>query len=414
MVGDVVRQTRIEAGMTQGDLADAAGVSTGYLSQIESGGGRRTSQRPKSPSAEVWHNLSTALPELAARIGALPPDVRPEQWPGKGGDTRPLDLAHNRRPRYRLTDAEDPLGSSAGADALELLDDLLRTHRIERLQTLLDSLARHLAPLGEDQVDGRVAALLEAATALVTEDGSIRGSRLLIANAPLDVERSVWLEEVGRDADGALFLNPGAATLAYLPANESARILRTRDGRILAQPAAGADLEATFDPDTHTLRVFERAVWPGAAIPYTDFAETEMTITLDSGAVRLRPLSGPKRVEGAWPAEGGDAIHILTAANPDMQRFTDSENSHRMDHLRSFLDNVELPWVPARSHAPNVEGAFDEEGVALLGTTRAAALSLAGLLDQTSIFEWTREYWAVVAIDETTVRRGWQTSAVSD
>lgn len=60
-VGDRIRLRREEKSMTAADLARMAGVTKGYLSQIETG------QVPK-PSGEVLYNLATVLGTTVADL----------------------------------------------------------------------------------------------------------------------------------------------------------------------------------------------------------------------------------------------------------------------------------------------------------------------------------------------------------
>lgn len=57
MLGDEIRKSRLQKGMTQEQLSLASGVDRAYLSEIENG--------QRSPSVEVLTRLSAALEESA-------------------------------------------------------------------------------------------------------------------------------------------------------------------------------------------------------------------------------------------------------------------------------------------------------------------------------------------------------------
>lgn len=76
-IGKRIKRFRMEKGMSAAELADAAGISRSYLSELESGKGGH-----KRPSAQVMYKLGKALgismSELLGRpLITAPPEKRP-------------------------------------------------------------------------------------------------------------------------------------------------------------------------------------------------------------------------------------------------------------------------------------------------------------------------------------------------
>ena len=74
-LGKAIRAVRQQAGLSQKELADAAGIDQSYMSMIESG------QR-SNPGTRIMVRLAQALQisidDLAARAGYLPQHVEPD------------------------------------------------------------------------------------------------------------------------------------------------------------------------------------------------------------------------------------------------------------------------------------------------------------------------------------------------
>ncbi|GAB3440082.1 hypothetical protein GCM10027570_05200 [Streptomonospora sediminis] len=81
LVGGVLRRARLEQGRTLQDVADEAGVSLPYLSEIERG--------RKEPSSEVLAAVYRALGlQLLDLVGGLHTELAPAPVP-LGGEFRP-------------------------------------------------------------------------------------------------------------------------------------------------------------------------------------------------------------------------------------------------------------------------------------------------------------------------------------
>lgn len=93
-LGDAVRDRRVELGMTQEDLADAAGIATGTVRNLENGNRVRDLTLPKINRALGWTEGSYKLvfdgqppriaepeaePDDALHL-PRPADVSPEAW----------------------------------------------------------------------------------------------------------------------------------------------------------------------------------------------------------------------------------------------------------------------------------------------------------------------------------------------
>jgi transcriptional regulator with XRE-family HTH domain len=110
-LGDYLREQRVSAQLSLRQLAEQAGVSNPYLSQIERG--------LRRPSAEVLQQLAKALrisaEQLYLRAGLVSPDV------GLGGSVELAvlgDPALSERQKQTLLDVYASfLALNAGADA---------------------------------------------------------------------------------------------------------------------------------------------------------------------------------------------------------------------------------------------------------------------------------------------------------
>lgn len=74
-LGDQIRQRREEKGISAADLARRAGLSKGYLSELESGGAESGNARPPRPSAEILYRIATELGTTIADL--LEKEIQP-------------------------------------------------------------------------------------------------------------------------------------------------------------------------------------------------------------------------------------------------------------------------------------------------------------------------------------------------
>lgn len=87
-LGDRLKRYRKELGMTQADLARKAGVSAAYISELESGLGKR-------PSGEILLRLANALDVTIAEL--LGQDIRPGDGDPPVPDPSLLEFAKERK-----------------------------------------------------------------------------------------------------------------------------------------------------------------------------------------------------------------------------------------------------------------------------------------------------------------------------
>lgn len=87
-VGDRLKRYRTSVGMTQADLARRAKVSAAYISELESGLGKR-------PSGEILLRLADALEVTIAEL--LGQDIRPGEGDPPVPDPSLLEFARERK-----------------------------------------------------------------------------------------------------------------------------------------------------------------------------------------------------------------------------------------------------------------------------------------------------------------------------
>ncbi len=87
-VGDRLKEYRKSLGMSQAELARKSGVSAAYLSELESGLGKR-------PSGEILLRLATALEVTIAEL--LGQDIRPGEGDLPVPDPSLLEFAKERK-----------------------------------------------------------------------------------------------------------------------------------------------------------------------------------------------------------------------------------------------------------------------------------------------------------------------------
>jgi len=74
-LGQAIRAVRKQAGLSQKELADAAGIDQSYMSMIESGQRRNPGTRIMARLAQA---LQVSIDDLAARAGYLPQHKLPD------------------------------------------------------------------------------------------------------------------------------------------------------------------------------------------------------------------------------------------------------------------------------------------------------------------------------------------------
>lgn len=119
----------------------------------------------------------------------------------------------------------------------------------------------------------------------------------------------------------------------------------------------------------------------------------------------LRPQA-PGQVEGTFPFDD-DAVHVVTAANPGANRFSEEENTARQARLEAELDARGLRhWATV---AGAEDGSHAEAGALVVGLDDDAARALGAAWGQDAVFRWSRAAWSVLACDDAEpVDLGWR------
>lgn len=86
---------------------------------------------------------------------------------------------------------------------------------------------------------------------------------------------------------------------------------------------------------------------------------------------------------------GRDAIHLVTAWNPDAQPLTKDENDHRQQLLVAELDAAAVEHWPAAGYAADLS--WVEHGLALPAVSTRIACALGLRYGQLAIYRWRRE-----------------------
>jgi len=129
----------------------------------------------------------------------------------------------------------------------------------------------------------------------------------------------------------------------------------------------------------------------------------------DGAPFRVSPA--PSGETGQWPCGPTPLIHVITAWNPDSVLLSAEVNQARHDQLVADLDHQRLDWWPAIGRDP--DGRHFEEGVAVMGLTDAAAVTVGLAYGQAAVFAWSPPQWQVLSCtDERRHTCGWRTGPV--
>lgn len=142
------------------------------------------------------------------------------------------------------------------------------------------------------------------------------------------------------------------------------------------------------------------------------FRRTRVRVTLPDGVLDVTPT--PHGTPGAYLPGATGPIHILTAQNPMGIAATDELNAAANERLAAeLIARPGLTMWPATGHGGgpiDAPGTWREDGFAVEGLDRAAALALAARHGQRAIFAWLDEPggFRLVACDGSADEpRGW-------
>ena len=128
------------------------------------------------------------------------------------------------------------------------------------------------------------------------------------------------------------------------------------------------------------------------------------------GVIRVAPAS--VGTTGNWPERLQSPIYIMTAWNPLSMAISGSANELREGKLEYELMADGLETYPAVGRDMNSD--YEEKGVAVIGLSELAALSLGARYEQNAIFSWTPTLWEVLScVDSHRHTSGWSCTSVS-
>jgi hypothetical protein len=144
-----------------------------------------------------------------------------------------------------------------------------------------------------------------------------------------------------------------------------------------------------------------------AADVWAAYARAEIDLALPDGRRLTFVPARPGTVEGIWPFESAETLHVITAWNPGSRPATAAENVERQAALAAELAEGGLRWLPAVGRSP--DGAWQEESMAIRDLSRAAAVTLGRRFGQRAIYELSATGLAIVGcLDDAQQSLGWR------
>jgi hypothetical protein len=144
-----------------------------------------------------------------------------------------------------------------------------------------------------------------------------------------------------------------------------------------------------------------------AADVWAAYARAEIDLALPDGPQLTFVPAPPGTVEGTWPFESRETLHVITAWNPGSRPATLAANAERQAALAAALAEGRLRWLPAVGRSP--DGAWREESMAIRNLTRAAAVALGRRFGQRAIYELSATGLTIVGcLDDVARTMGWR------
>jgi transcriptional regulator with XRE-family HTH domain len=427
---EVLRGLRRRRGITQKQVADEAGVSPAAIARIEKGD-RRPSLQMLGKLAPVFGTTPRDLLDAAGRVaeGAELDEVL-DDWPAvaigpvmsaaadEDADYGQYDAMHLSVPALEALDpAPSPVGRSLAdaalsgprLQALAVADLLDRLEDQEGTATLLRDAVEWLAERGGSAAD--VARLRRELREVL--HGPEPG-REPVAAMPTGEVRYVFLQALGRDERGHVWIDPLARARIGGLDHEDVRVERYDDGEIVVDITRLDDQGfGPRDPLRHRVKVTVEgdrsgeAAEPDPATLAQLYADTVIEIRWPDRPHQLVEPRPQGVTEGDFP-EGVDHIHVITAFNPRSRLLRRGENEERNRLLAADLERAGLRYVPAVGRSP--DDSWSEDSFAVIDGDREQLLDLARRYDQNAIFEWTAQRRVVLWVtrDRVGPMSGWQ------
>jgi hypothetical protein len=144
-----------------------------------------------------------------------------------------------------------------------------------------------------------------------------------------------------------------------------------------------------------------------AADVWAAYVRAEIDLALPDGLRLTFMPAPPGTVEGTWPFESRETLHIITAWNPGSRPVTATENAQRQGALEAALAAEGLRWLPAVGRSP--DGTWQEESMAIRDLPRADAVALGRRFGQRAIYELSATGLTIVGCLDDVVRTlGWR------
>jgi hypothetical protein len=247
-----------------------------------------------------------------------------------------------------------------------------------------------------------------------------------VAAMPTGEVRYVFVQALGRDERGHVWIDPLARARIGGLDHEDARVERYDDGEIVVDVARLDDQQfGPRDPHRHRVKVTvegDRGVEEVEPDPTTLeelYADTVIEIRWPDRlhqVVEPRPEGVTEGVfpegvtEGVFP-EGVDQIHVITAFNPRSRLLRRGENEERNRLLRADLERAGLTFVEAVGRSPN--SSWQEASFAVMDADRESTLELARRYEQSAIFEWAPSARSILWTDgRAPSLHGWAATSV--
>lgn len=455
-LGQAVHQLRVSQGLSRKDLAEDVGISPDYLSKIERG--ERTPSEVvlaslaaclDTDAEQLWAETERVVGDVdAGHEAAANGDAAHEQQAGdvtaRSRASAPTSRGRPPRPGRRPTGPRgrrggwaderlDPrvqaIAASAevaaeadGAALLDLVEWMLTTLRSRELDHAQATELRHLIemragassfpPAQAERAHELVVALLDSVEGGLDDDQiqQLLDFALYLARegihptAPtsprvctVDPGRVhyVWLQAVGIDDDGRLWVNPQASARRLGEDAKDPRIWRFADGRVVVDLSRLADdvQPGARDETRHRIQALAHDRIDG--VPVEAYNDTELVIEWPTSRLVVEPAPYGQ-THGAFP-HGVSQIHVVTAANPHSQLLPPDENAQRNDALRAQLEAQGYRWYHAIGRSRDEpERRWEEPSFAVVDADRDAMVALAREHGQFAIFEWTPTERALV------------------